>query len=74
MTAKANPKLSPHIPQEELFEVLTGNLEDRIPVSYRLSAEGRAILDAEAARLKVSKTTALELILREIREARKKKR
>ncbi len=42
-------------------------------VSYRLTMEARGIIDTEAKRLGVSKTTALEIILRGYDRAKRRK-
>ena len=72
MSMAETPKF---ITEAELFGLFASksNLDKR-QVSYKLSGEARRIITAEAKRYGVDQTKALEIILREIRELRKKKR
>lgn len=62
--------------REEVFLVLTGDAKalDKQMVSMKLSKEARRLLEVEARRYDVDKTKALEILLREVRELRKRKK
>lgn len=63
------------IAEAELFELFASRSNlDKKQVSYKLSSEARRVLAAEADRYGVDHTKALEILLREIRELRKKGR
>ena len=62
------------VPDDELIEILTATKGDKVPVSYRLTPEALRILDEEAERFGVDKTKALEIMIREVRELRKKRK
>lgn len=59
--------------EDEYMSIMLARDEDKRMVNFRLSAEGRRILEAEAASVG-DKTKALEIILREIRELRRRKK
>jgi uroporphyrinogen-III synthase len=63
--------LPKNLSAEELLELFTAGLSGKRSVNFRLSKEGRRILDEEARRFKTDRTKALEIMLREIREIRK---
>lgn len=68
------PKLPKGLSDQEFYAILTGNKGPTKMKHFRLSEEACRILTSEAKQLGVDDTKALELLLREIRELRKKKR
>ncbi len=65
-----------YLDRDEVYKILTGDTKALRKKSFNthLSAEGRRILEDEARHYDVDLTKALEIILRERREARKRKR
>jgi len=57
---------------DEILELFTSKASNKKPVNFRLSDEARKILDEEASRYGTDRTKALEILLREIRELRKR--
>jgi hypothetical protein len=66
------PKKLPFLNDEDILELVSRKGEAKQTVSVRLTTGARRILDEECKRLDVNRAEALELILREIREIRKK--
>ncbi len=65
-------KLPDSIPKEELFAILRGDYKSlkKQAVTLGLSEEARRLLDEEGQIYRVDRTKALEILLRERREAR----
>lgn len=68
------PKPPDGISQEELYAILTGSKGPTRMKNFRLSEEAQRILAAESERYGVDETKTLELMFREIREIRRKKK
>lgn len=67
-------KLPKGLSELELLSILTGTKGPTRMVNFRLSQEGQRILAQESKRFGVDQTKTLELLLREIRERRKRQR
>jgi hypothetical protein len=70
----AMPKPPRFLTEEERSSLMNIQPEsmEKQQVSYRLTKEAREIIDREAASLEVSKTTALEIIIRGYDRAQKR--
>jgi hypothetical protein len=72
-TAIEMPKKLPFLTDDDILELFSRSGEPKQTVSVRLTTEARRILDKERERLGgVNRAEALELLLREIREMRKR--
>ena len=76
-SVKTPPKIPPEIPQDEVIAIVTGSYEvlEKQQVTLGLSKEALKLLEDERELYGLKdRPTALEILLRERREARKKKR
>lgn len=74
---KMPPKIPPQIPQDEIIAIISGSYEvlEKQQFTLGLSREAIRLLEQERELFGVKdRTKALEILLRERREARKKRR
>ena len=74
---KMPPKIPPGIPQDEVIAIISGSYEvlEKQQVTLGLSKEAVRLLEEERGLFAVKdRTKALEILLRERREGRKKRR